>query len=55
MLLDPESEVSDLCQVSNMPTSFLIDRNGNFISSIIGAEEWSSAEKIQLAERFLAQ
>ena len=55
VLLDPESKVSDLYKVSNMPTSFLIDRNGKIISRIVGTEEWTSAEAIQLVEKLLAQ
>jgi peroxiredoxin len=55
ILLDPEGEVSDLYKVSNMPTSFLIDRKGNIISRIVGTEEWTSPEAIQLVEGFLSQ
>jgi len=55
ILLDPESEVSDLYKVSNMPTSFLIDRNGKIISRIVGTEEWTSPEAIQLVEDILSQ
>jgi len=55
ILLDPESEVSDLYKVSNMPTSFLIDRNGKIISRIVGTEEWTSPEAIQFVEDILSQ
>ena len=55
ILLDPESEVSDLYKVSNMPTSFLIDRNGKIISRIVGTEEWASSEAIQLVEGLLSR
>jgi len=55
ILLDPESEVSDLYEVSNMPTSFLIDRNGKVISRIVGTEEWTSPEAIELVEKLLSQ
>ena len=55
ILLDPESKVSDLYKVSNMPTSFLIDRNGKIISRIVGTEEWASPEAIQLVEKLLDQ
>jgi peroxiredoxin len=55
ILLDPESEVSDLYKVSNMPTSFLIDRNGKIISRIVGTEEWASPEAVQLVEDILSQ
>ncbi len=55
ILLDQESKVSDLYKVSNMPTSFLIDRNGKIISRIVGTKEWVSPEAIQLVEKLLAQ
>jgi len=55
ILLDPESKVSNLYKVTNMPTSFFIDRNGKIISRIVGTEEWASPEAIQLVERLLSQ
>lgn len=55
ILLDPESKVSDLYKVSNMPTSFLIDRNGRIVTRIVGTEDWSSSEAVQLVETLLAQ
>jgi len=54
ILLDPESEVSDMYKVSNMPTSFLIDRNGKIISRIVGTDDWTSPEAIQLVEKLLS-
>ena len=55
ILLDPESKVSDLYKVSNMPTSFLIDGNGKIISRIVGTEEWASAEAVRLIKELLSQ
>lgn len=55
VLLDPDGEVNDLYRVSNMPTSFLIDRNGKIISHIVGSDDWLSPEAIQLVEKVLAQ
>lgn len=55
VLLDPEGEVNDLYKVSNMPTSFLIDRNGKIISRIVGSDDWLSPEAIQLVENLLNQ
>lgn len=54
ILLDPESEVSDLYKVSNMPTSFLIDGDGKIISRVVGTEDWSSPAAVELVERLLA-
>ncbi len=55
ILLDPESEVSDLYKVSGIPASFLIDRNGKVISRIVGEDDWFSDDAIQLVEDLLAQ
>lgn len=55
VLLDPESKVNDLYKVSNMPTSFLIDRNGKIISRIVGSDDWTSEEAIQLVETLLVK
>jgi len=53
ILLDPESEISDLYKVSNMPTSFLIDGNGKIISRIVGTEDWLSPAAVELVEKLL--
>lgn len=55
VLLDPESKVNDLYKVSNMPTSFLIDRNGKVISRIVGSDDWVSEDAIELVEDLLSQ
>ena len=55
IVLDPDGEVNDLYEVSSMPTSFLIDRNGKVISRIVGSVEWSTAEAMQFIEELLVQ
>jgi len=55
ILLDPEGEVNDLYKVSNMPTSFLIDRNGKIISRIVGSDDWMSQDAIRLVEGLLSE
>ena len=55
ILLDPEGKVNDLYEVSNMPTSFLIDRNGKIISRIVGSDDWMSQEAISIVEGLLSQ
>jgi len=55
VLLDPDSKVNDLYKVSNMPTSFLIDRNGRIISRIVGSDDWASEIAIKLVEGLLSQ
>ena len=53
ILLDPESEVNDLYKVSNMPTSILIDGEGQIVSYVSGAADWIEPETIKLVEAFL--
>lgn len=55
ILLDPESEVSDLYEVSGVPTSFLIDRNGKVIARIVGTDDWLSDDAVRLIQELLAQ
>ena len=53
ILLDPESEVNDLYKVSNMPTSFLIDGEGQIVSYVSGAAEWLEPDTVSLVEDLL--
>jgi peroxiredoxin len=53
ILLDPESGVNDLYKVSNMPTSFLIDGEGQIVSYVSGAAEWLTPETMALVEGLL--
>jgi peroxiredoxin len=55
ILLDPESKVSDLYEVSGVPISFLIDRNGRMITRIVGTEDWLSDDTVSLVQELLAQ
>jgi len=55
ILLDPESEVNDLYKVTNMPTSVLIDREGQIVSYVSGTVDWLDAETINLLEELLAR
>ena len=53
ILLDPESKVNDLYKVSNMPTSVLIDAEGQIVSYISGTAEWMAPETVSLVEALL--
>ena len=53
ILLDPESEVNDLYKVSNMPTSFLIDGEGQIVSYVSGAADWLEPDTVRLVEELL--
>ena len=55
ILLDPESKVSDGYQVSGLPYSLLIDRNGELIARVVGEREWDSDEAFNLIEQLLVE
>jgi len=53
ILLDPESTVSELYNVSAIPVSYLIDRNGVLLAKIVGVRKWASPEAFTLMEHLL--
>lgn len=55
ILLDPDYAVGDLYQVSGLPHSLLIDREGQLIAKVVGQREWDSAEAFALIESLLSQ
>jgi len=55
ILLDPDSQASDAYQVSGIPVSFLIDRQGRVVARILGSKDWSSEATVQQVEGLLKQ
>lgn len=55
VLLDPDSQASDLYEVSGVPVSYLIDREGNIAGRWLGSEDWASPEAFELVEGLLSQ
>ena len=53
ILLDTESEVSDLYDVSGIPVSYLISPEGQLLAEIVGIREWASGEAFALVESLL--
>lgn len=53
VLLDPEDEVGTLYNVSSLPATFLIDRQGRVVSRAVGSEDWFSEEAFILVENLL--
>jgi len=43
-LLDENSEVSALYGVRGLPTTFLIDRDGRIVGTVLGARDWGSPD-----------
>ncbi|HYE92308.1 MAG TPA: TlpA disulfide reductase family protein [Terriglobales bacterium] len=44
ILLDPEGTVEDAYNVSGLPTTYVIGRDGRIEGRVVGAREWDSAE-----------
>ncbi len=55
IFLDPDSRVSDAYQVSAVPVSFLIDRQGRIVARILGSKDWFSGAALQQVEMLLRQ
>lgn len=53
ILLDPDSKVSDLYQVSGLPVSYLIDKQGRLVAEVTGSEDWMSEKSITGIESLL--
>ena len=52
-LLDQSMRLASALRVSGMPTSFLLDRNGRVVGSLVGIAEWDSKEAIALVRHYL--
>lgn len=52
---DPEGKIASQLNVQGMPSSFLIDRNGNIVSSHIGFREKNASEMEAKLKKLLAK
>ncbi len=55
ILLDPDYAVGDLYQVSGLPYTVLIDREGQLLAEVVGQREWDSTEAFALIESLLSR
>jgi peroxiredoxin len=53
VLLDPSGKTLDLFEVSKIPTTLIIGKNGKIIGRAIGPRNWSSREFFSLIEQIL--
>ena len=53
ILLDPEGGVEDVYNVSGLPTTYVIGRDGRIEGRIVGAREWDSDEYRRRIEELL--
>jgi thiol-disulfide isomerase/thioredoxin len=52
--LDPKNDLSHAFAVDGLPTSFLIDRSGRVVGTLVGAAAWDSPAMIGLLRTYLA-
>ena len=53
ILVDPEGSISELYELSSMPTSYLISRDGKVVSRIKGTTDWFEPKINQFIENLL--
>ncbi len=53
ILLDPAGKTLELFEISRIPATFIIDRNGRMIGRVIGPRNWSSPEVFSLVNQIL--
>ncbi len=55
VLLDKTGEVGAIYGAANIPTTYLIDRDGNIFAQVVGSRDWNSEEMSSIFEYFLNQ
>lgn len=53
-LFDPKSTIQRLYGSTMVPTSFIVDKNGLLVETILGAREWDNSQMLVRFERLLA-
>jgi thiol-disulfide isomerase/thioredoxin len=53
--LDPKNGAERAFKVQGLPTSFVIDRQGNVLGRVEGAAEWDSPKLLDILKSFLAR
>ncbi len=53
ILLDPENRIGQSYDVTGVPETFIIDRNGRIVAHHMGAFDWSRDDVRQLVEQML--
>jgi thiol-disulfide isomerase/thioredoxin len=52
--VDPKSGAERAFKIQGLPTSFVIDRQGNVVGRVEGAAEWDSPKMLDVLKSFLA-
>ncbi len=53
--LDPGHDLQDRLKVSALPTSFIIDREGRLVGTLLGSTQWDSPEAFALIRYYLKE
>ncbi len=53
--LDPKGKLARIFALKGLPTSFVIDRNGQVVAGLVGPAEWDSPEAIAFMRHYLRQ
>ena len=53
IFLDPKGELSSAFKLRGLPTTFLIDSNGNLVGGLDGPADWNSPDARALVEHYL--
>jgi thiol-disulfide isomerase/thioredoxin len=54
VFVDPKSEVGHAFDVRGLPTSFLVDHDGNVLGRVEGGADWDSAKMLAVIEPFVS-
>jgi len=55
MLLDAKADVATLYDVRAIPTTFLIDKNGDIATTLVGSIEWDNETFISAVKLLLKE
>jgi peroxiredoxin len=53
VLLDPRGDIKSLYQVTGIPESFLIDKDGIIVEKVIGPRDWAAAGAISYFQNLI--
>ena len=55
VLVDPKSETLDIFEVTGIPTTFVIDKQGKMLGKAIGPRDWNSSEIVSYLTQLVSQ
>jgi peroxiredoxin len=55
VLVDPKSETLDIFELTGIPTTFVIDKQGRMLGKAIGPRNWNSSEIVSYLTQLISQ